>query len=175
MKGSRSSVCPLGWHAVAMESQTHLSSPGAPRNPMVWFFLVGAEPPTHSCLPQPLPLEHTPLRVHCGSVMCRGSAPLSLSFLPWSPAGPDSDSDSELSLDEQSSSYASSHSSDSEDDGGETEDKWDPAQGPVHSTPKGEQWGHSRPGADCGWYPLPACQDMSLRTGATQDSSGKSY
>lgn len=56
----------------------------------------------------------------------------------WLPAGHDSDSDSELSLDEQSSSYASSHSSDSEDDGLEAEDKWDPARGPVHSTPKGE-------------------------------------
>lgn len=44
-----------------------------------------------------------------------------------------------MSLDEQSSSYASSHSSDSEDDGGEAEDKWDPARGPVHSTPKGER------------------------------------
>ncbi|XP_058164928.1 cadherin EGF LAG seven-pass G-type receptor 1 isoform X2 [Dasypus novemcinctus] len=56
------------------------------------------------------------------------------------PHGHDSDSDSELSLDEQSSSYASSHSSDSEDDGVAAEDKWDPAQaharGPVHSTPK---------------------------------------
>uniref|UniRef100_A0A8C0QJE0 Cadherin EGF LAG seven-pass G-type receptor 1 n=1 Tax=Canis lupus familiaris TaxID=9615 RepID=A0A8C0QJE0_CANLF len=50
--------------------------------------------------------------------------------------GHDSDSDSELSLDEQSSSYASSHSSDSEDDGVEAEDKWDSARGPVHSTPK---------------------------------------
>lgn len=55
------------------------------------------------------------------------------------PAGPDSDSDSELSLDEHSSSYASSRSSDSEDDAGDAEDKWDPAGGPVHSTPKGEQ------------------------------------
>lgn len=60
-----------------------------------------------------------------------------------SPAGPDSDSDSELSLDEHSSSYASSHSSDSEDDGGDAEDKWNPAGGPIHSTPKGEQWRHS--------------------------------
>ncbi|XP_044771248.1 cadherin EGF LAG seven-pass G-type receptor 1 [Neomonachus schauinslandi] len=50
--------------------------------------------------------------------------------------GHDSDSDSELSLDEQSSSYASSHSSDSEDDGVGAEDKWDSARGPVHSTPK---------------------------------------
>ncbi|XP_036093576.1 cadherin EGF LAG seven-pass G-type receptor 1 isoform X5 [Rousettus aegyptiacus] len=62
-----------------------------------------------------------------------------LSFVPKStkkPHGHDSDSDSELSLDEQSSSYASSHSSDSEDDALEAEDKWDPAPGPVHSTPK---------------------------------------
>ncbi|XP_019507230.1 PREDICTED: cadherin EGF LAG seven-pass G-type receptor 1 [Hipposideros armiger] len=61
------------------------------------------------------------------------------SFIPRStkkPHGHDSDSDSELSLDEQSSSYASSHSSDSEDDGVEAKDKWDPARGPVHSTPK---------------------------------------
>ncbi|XP_031529421.2 cadherin EGF LAG seven-pass G-type receptor 1 [Vicugna pacos] len=60
-------------------------------------------------------------------------------FVPRSskkPHGHDSDSDSELSLDEQSSSYASSHSSDSEDDGAEAEDKWDPARGPIHSTPK---------------------------------------
>uniref|UniRef100_A0A8C4N4C7 Cadherin EGF LAG seven-pass G-type receptor 1 n=1 Tax=Equus asinus asinus TaxID=83772 RepID=A0A8C4N4C7_EQUAS len=65
---------------------------------------------------------------------------------PVRPAGHDSDSDSELSLDEQSSSYASSHSSDSEDDVGDAEDKWDPTRGPVHSTPKGEQAGHGRPG-----------------------------
>ncbi|XP_053751702.1 LOW QUALITY PROTEIN: cadherin EGF LAG seven-pass G-type receptor 1 [Panthera pardus] len=61
------------------------------------------------------------------------------SFVPRStkkPHGHDSDSDSELSLDEQSSSYASSRSSDSEDDGVEAEDKWDSARGPVHSTPK---------------------------------------
>uniref|UniRef100_A0A8C2YUI9 Cadherin EGF LAG seven-pass G-type receptor 1 n=1 Tax=Chinchilla lanigera TaxID=34839 RepID=A0A8C2YUI9_CHILA len=54
------------------------------------------------------------------------------------PHGPDSDSDSEMSLDEHSSSYASSHSSDSEDDGGDAEDKWDPARAPVHSTPKAD-------------------------------------
>ncbi|XP_016077694.1 PREDICTED: cadherin EGF LAG seven-pass G-type receptor 1-like, partial [Miniopterus natalensis] len=70
-------------------------------------------------------------------------------FLPRSskkPPGQDSDSDSELSLDEQSSSYASSHSSDSEDDGAEAEDKWDPAQGPVHSTPKDAVANHVPPG-----------------------------
>ncbi|XP_053055503.1 cadherin EGF LAG seven-pass G-type receptor 1 isoform X3 [Acinonyx jubatus] len=63
------------------------------------------------------------------------------SFVPRStkkPHGHDSDSDSELSLDEQSSSYASSRSSDSEDDGVEAEDKWDSARGPVHSTPKAD-------------------------------------
>ncbi|KAJ7422124.1 hypothetical protein WISP_39467 [Willisornis vidua] len=54
----------------------------------------------------------------------------------------DSDSDSELSLDEHSSSYASSHSSDSEEDGLETEKKWNAStsknneRGPLHSTPK---------------------------------------
>lgn len=54
----------------------------------------------------------------------------------------DSDSDSELSLDEHSSSYASSHSSDSEEDGLETEKKWNTStsknneRGPIHSTPK---------------------------------------
>ncbi|XP_057596824.1 cadherin EGF LAG seven-pass G-type receptor 1 isoform X3 [Hippopotamus amphibius kiboko] len=61
------------------------------------------------------------------------------SFVPRStkkPHGHDSDSDSELSLDERSSSYASSRSSDSEDDGVAAEDKWGPAQGPVHSTPR---------------------------------------
>lgn len=55
----------------------------------------------------------------------------------------DSDSDSELSLDEHSSSYASSHSSDSEEDGLDTEKKWNTStsknneRGPLHSTPKG--------------------------------------
>ncbi|KAJ7396956.1 hypothetical protein BTVI_139547 [Pitangus sulphuratus] len=54
----------------------------------------------------------------------------------------DSDSDSELSLDEHSSSYASSHSSDSEEDGLEAEKKWNTStsknneRGPLHSTPK---------------------------------------
>ncbi|KAM6290574.1 cadherin EGF LAG seven-pass G-type receptor 1 isoform 3-T3 [Porphyrio hochstetteri] len=54
----------------------------------------------------------------------------------------DSDSDSELSLDEHSSSYASSHSSDSEEDGLEPEKKWNTStsknneRGPLHSTPK---------------------------------------
>ncbi|XP_054575621.1 cadherin EGF LAG seven-pass G-type receptor 1 [Eptesicus fuscus] len=73
------------------------------------------------------------------------------SFLPRNgkkPPGHDSDSDSELSLDEQSSSYASSHSSDSEDDRVGAEDKWDPAQGPVHSTPKGDPAANHAP---AGW------------------------
>ncbi|NXG94576.1 CELR1 protein, partial [Stercorarius parasiticus] len=54
----------------------------------------------------------------------------------------DSDSDSELSLDEHSSSYASSHSSDSEEDGLEPEKKWNMSTSknnervPLHSTPK---------------------------------------
>uniref|UniRef100_A0A8D2LN81 Cadherin EGF LAG seven-pass G-type receptor 1 n=1 Tax=Varanus komodoensis TaxID=61221 RepID=A0A8D2LN81_VARKO len=54
----------------------------------------------------------------------------------------DSDSDSELSLDEHSSSYASSHSSDSEEDVMDAEKKWSVAtpvnndRAPIHSTPK---------------------------------------
>lgn len=71
--------------------------------------------------------------------------PFSLSPLcfPCPLAEHDSDSDSELSLDEHSSSYASSHSSDSEEDGLETENKWNTStsknneHGPLHSTPKG--------------------------------------
>ena len=77
-------------------------------------------------------------------------AGVGLSFRPHpAPAGPDSDSDSELSLDEHSSSYASSHTSDSEDDGGEAEDKWNPAGGPAHSTPKGKQWRHTEGQSGC--------------------------
>lgn len=49
----------------------------------------------------------------------------------------DSDSDSELSVDEHSSSYASSHSSDSEDDEIDVKPKWNNERQPVHSTPKG--------------------------------------
>ncbi|XP_056653588.1 cadherin EGF LAG seven-pass G-type receptor 1 isoform X2 [Monodelphis domestica] len=58
------------------------------------------------------------------------------------PRGNDSDSDSELSLEEHSSSYASSHSSDSEEDGVDEKSKWNPGsckandRGPIHSTPK---------------------------------------
>uniref|UniRef100_A0A8C5JDC3 Cadherin EGF LAG seven-pass G-type receptor 1 n=1 Tax=Junco hyemalis TaxID=40217 RepID=A0A8C5JDC3_JUNHY len=70
--------------------------------------------------------------------------PFTLSPLcfPCTFAEHDSDSDSELSLDEHSSSYASSHSSDSEEDGLEAE-KWNTStsknneHGPLHSTPKG--------------------------------------
>ncbi|XP_062317832.1 cadherin EGF LAG seven-pass G-type receptor 1-like [Osmerus eperlanus] len=48
----------------------------------------------------------------------------------------DSDSDSELSMDEHSSSYASSHSSDSEDDRGGRRHRWNnERQQPQHSTP----------------------------------------
>uniref|UniRef100_A0A8C5JFZ9 Cadherin EGF LAG seven-pass G-type receptor 1 n=1 Tax=Junco hyemalis TaxID=40217 RepID=A0A8C5JFZ9_JUNHY len=69
--------------------------------------------------------------------------PFTLSPLcfPCTFAEHDSDSDSELSLDEHSSSYASSHSSDSEEDGLEAE-KWNTStsknneHGPLHSTPK---------------------------------------
>ncbi|XP_076008243.1 cadherin EGF LAG seven-pass G-type receptor 1 isoform X2 [Genypterus blacodes] len=51
--------------------------------------------------------------------------------------GDDSDSDSELSGDEHSSSYASSHSSDSEDDELHIKPKWNNER-PLHSTPKGD-------------------------------------
>ncbi|KAK5896023.1 hypothetical protein CgunFtcFv8_009667 [Champsocephalus gunnari] len=51
--------------------------------------------------------------------------------------GDDSDSDSELSGDEHSSSYASSHSSDSEEDDIDLKPKWNNERQPVHSTPKG--------------------------------------
>ncbi|KAG8517967.1 Cadherin EGF LAG seven-pass G-type receptor 1 [Galemys pyrenaicus] len=77
--------------------------------------------------------------------------------------GLDSDSDSELSLDEHSSSYASSHSSDSEDDGGEAEDKWDPPPGPVHSTPRVDAAGSHIP---AGW------PDESLAGSDSQDGPG---
>ncbi|XP_036134132.1 cadherin EGF LAG seven-pass G-type receptor 1 [Molossus molossus] len=89
------------------------------------------------------------------------------SFLPRSskkPPGHDSDSDSELSLDEHSSSYASSHSSDSEEDGVvEAEDNWDPAGGPVHSTPKGPAGNHIPPG----W------PDESLAGSDSEEASAK--
>ncbi|XP_036373685.1 cadherin EGF LAG seven-pass G-type receptor 1-like [Megalops cyprinoides] len=50
--------------------------------------------------------------------------------------GDDSDSDSELSVDEHSSSYASSQSSDSEDDEVDMKPKWNNERQPLHSTPK---------------------------------------
>ncbi|KAK7796222.1 hypothetical protein U0070_014573 [Myodes glareolus] len=71
------------------------------------------------------------------------------SFIPKNskkPHGPDSDSDSELSLDEHSSSYASSHPSDSEDDGGDAEYKWNPTESPIHSTPKDALANHVQAG-----------------------------
>lgn len=40
-------------------------------------------------------------------------------------------------MDEHSSSYASSHSSDSEDDDIDVKPKWNNERQPVHSTPKG--------------------------------------
>uniref|UniRef100_A0A7N4P878 Cadherin EGF LAG seven-pass G-type receptor 1 n=1 Tax=Sarcophilus harrisii TaxID=9305 RepID=A0A7N4P878_SARHA len=64
-----------------------------------------------------------------------------LKFWSFGFTGNDSDSDSELSLEEHSSSYASS--SDSEEDGVDEENKWAPGscktndRGPIHSTPKG--------------------------------------
>ncbi|XP_051545772.1 cadherin EGF LAG seven-pass G-type receptor 1 [Myxocyprinus asiaticus] len=48
----------------------------------------------------------------------------------------DSDSDSELSVDEHSSSYASSHSSDSEDEARHSKTKWNNERTPTHSMPK---------------------------------------
>ncbi|XP_068611577.1 cadherin EGF LAG seven-pass G-type receptor 1 [Brachionichthys hirsutus] len=50
----------------------------------------------------------------------------------------DSDSDSELSADEHSSSYASSHSSDSGEDDIDVKPKWNNERQPIHSTPKGD-------------------------------------
>uniref|UniRef100_A0A672SFX6 Cadherin EGF LAG seven-pass G-type receptor 1-like n=1 Tax=Sinocyclocheilus grahami TaxID=75366 RepID=A0A672SFX6_SINGR len=48
-----------------------------------------------------------------------------------------SDSDSELSVDEHSGSYASSHSSGSEDEARHSRTKWNNKRTPIHSTPKG--------------------------------------
>ncbi|XP_031420890.1 cadherin EGF LAG seven-pass G-type receptor 1 isoform X2 [Clupea harengus] len=50
--------------------------------------------------------------------------------------GDDSDSDSELSVDDRSSSYASSHSSDSEAEETSPKHKWNNERTPLHSTPK---------------------------------------
>lgn len=64
------------------------------------------------------------------------SAELIAFYLP-SLLSSDSDSDSELSVDEHSSSYNSSHSSDSEEDDINVKPKWNNERQPVHSTPKG--------------------------------------
>ncbi|XP_056107101.1 cadherin EGF LAG seven-pass G-type receptor 1 [Rhinichthys klamathensis goyatoka] len=57
-------------------------------------------------------------------------------FFHESKKAEDSDSDSELSVDEHSSSYASSHSSDSEDEARHSKTKWNNERTPLHSTPK---------------------------------------
>ncbi|KAK7121465.1 hypothetical protein R3I93_022530 [Phoxinus phoxinus] len=57
-------------------------------------------------------------------------------FFHKSKKAEDSDSDSELSVDEHSSSYASSHSSDSEDEARHSKTKWNNERTPIHSTPK---------------------------------------
>ncbi|XP_017706232.1 PREDICTED: cadherin EGF LAG seven-pass G-type receptor 1 [Rhinopithecus bieti] len=91
------------------------------------------------------------------------------SFVPRSSKelpGHDSDSDSELSLDEQSSSYASSHSSDSEDDRVGAEEKWDPARGAIHSTPKGDAVANHVPAA---W------PDQSLAESDSEDPGGQPH
>lgn len=81
--------------------------------------------------------------MHCRQTCPALGHPLIALFLLSAFAEHDSDSDSELSLDEHSSSYASSHSSDSEEDGLEPEKKWNTStaknneRGPLHSTPKG--------------------------------------
>lgn len=179
--GARSSACPLGRCGAAMGSQPRPLSPGVPRSPTVrvpWRVVSflgagggghGPGPPAGSCLSCGPPGHwgtHTlergprhPWRVYRGpggpALPLAGSPAPGLSRPSFLPAGHDSDSDSELSLDEQSSSYASSHSSDSEDDGAEAEGKWDPARGPVHSTPKGEragaQWGATLQGGPRRW------------------------
>ncbi|KAL2093590.1 hypothetical protein ACEWY4_010902 [Coilia grayii] len=57
-------------------------------------------------------------------------------FFQKSKKGDDSDSDSELSVDEHSSSYASSRSSDSEVEEMTPKQKWNNERTPLHSTPK---------------------------------------
>ncbi|XP_073724829.1 cadherin EGF LAG seven-pass G-type receptor 1 [Misgurnus anguillicaudatus] len=58
----------------------------------------------------------------------------------------DSDSDSELSVDDHSSSCASSHSSDSEDDTRRSKTKWNNTRSTIQSTPKGDVVsGHKKP------------------------------
>ncbi|KTG33313.1 hypothetical protein cypCar_00001417, partial [Cyprinus carpio] len=59
-------------------------------------------------------------------------------FFHKSKTAEDSDSDSELSVDEHSSSYASSHSSDSEDEARHSRTKWNNERTPIHSTPKAD-------------------------------------
>ncbi|XP_036375616.1 cadherin EGF LAG seven-pass G-type receptor 1 [Megalops cyprinoides] len=77
--------------------------------------------------------------------------------------GDDSDSDSELSVDEHSSSYASSHSSDSEDEV-DMKPKWNNERQPLHSTPKVETVSnHVKP-----YWPVEAttCSDSEDPAGA---------
>uniref|UniRef100_A0A8C6HN96 Cadherin, EGF LAG seven-pass G-type receptor 1 n=1 Tax=Mus spicilegus TaxID=10103 RepID=A0A8C6HN96_MUSSI len=108
------------------------------------------------------------LQVGADRVACCDLSP----FQPYpAPAGPDSDSDSELSLDEHSSSYASSHTSDSEDDGGEAEDKWNPAGGPAHSTPKGRQWRHTEGQCGCEQWAVATPQLWLASLGSAQQSN----
>uniref|UniRef100_A0A9J8CLR4 Cadherin EGF LAG seven-pass G-type receptor 1b n=1 Tax=Cyprinus carpio carpio TaxID=630221 RepID=A0A9J8CLR4_CYPCA len=59
-------------------------------------------------------------------------------FFHKSKKAEDSDSDSELSVDGHSSSCASSHSSDSEDEARHSRTKWNNERTPVHSTPKAD-------------------------------------
>uniref|UniRef100_A0A8D0AXG8 Cadherin EGF LAG seven-pass G-type receptor 1 n=1 Tax=Sander lucioperca TaxID=283035 RepID=A0A8D0AXG8_SANLU len=76
--------------------------------------------------------------------------------------GDDSDSDSELSVDEHSSSYASSHSSDSEDDDIAVKPKWNNERQPVHSTPKVDSVSnHVKP-----YWPTEASSDSEYPGGA---------
>lgn len=181
MKGSRNSVCPLDQHVVTMENQIRPSSLGTPRKLMVWFPLQAPEPlslflPSSPFLTSFLTLPplrywtvHT-LEKHWWPHSQSWSQGLSSRLYP-APAGPDSDSDSELSLDEHSSSYASSHTSDSEDDGGEAEDKWNPAGGPAHSTPKGKQWRHADSQGDCEQWAMVTPQLWLCPRGSAQQSN----
>ncbi|XP_059402797.1 cadherin EGF LAG seven-pass G-type receptor 1-like [Carassius carassius] len=59
-------------------------------------------------------------------------------FFHKSKTAEDSDSDSELSVDEHSSSFASSQSSDSEDEARHSRTKWNNERTPIHSTPKAD-------------------------------------
>ncbi|KAG9342676.1 hypothetical protein JZ751_016113 [Albula glossodonta] len=76
----------------------------------------------------------------------------------------DSDSDSELSVDEHSSSYASSRSSDSEGDEVDVKPKWNNERQPLHSTPKVDTVSnHVKP-----YWPVDAttCSDSEDPSGA---------